>query len=239
MIDIQIIPILKDNYAYLLQSSCGKVAVIDPGEADPVIAVLSAQNLTLDFILNTHHHWDHTDGNAALKRKYSAQIVAPEKESSLIKGVDIAVKEGDVFMLGAEQAQIIETRGHTRGGICFYFADNAAIFTGDTLFSLGCGRLFEGTAQDMFDGFQKIMTLPDETLIYCGHEYTRGNAGFCLANDRDNEDLKKRIEEIKALRADGQPTIPTTLALEKKTNIFMQAKSAEEFAALRLKKDNF
>lgn len=239
MIDIQIIPILKDNYTYLLQSSCGKVAVLDPGEAAPVIEVLNAQGLKLDFILNTHHHWDHTDGNAALKRKYGAQIVAPEKEASLIKGVDIAVKEDDIFTLGTEQAQIIETPGHTRGGICFYFKDSAAIFTGDTLFSLGCGRLFEGTAQDMFNGFKKIMALPDETLIYCGHEYTRGNAGFCLSQDRDNENLKKRIEQIKALRAEGKPTIPTTLAMEKKTNIFMRAKSAEEFAALRLKKDNF
>lgn len=238
MIDTQIIPILKDNYAYLLQSPCGKVAVLDPGEADPIIEILSAQGLHPDFILNTHYHWDHTDGNTALKRKYGAQIIAPEKEAALIKDVDITVKEGDIFTLGTENAQIIETHGHTRGGICFYFEDSAAIFTGDTLFSLGCGRL-EGTAQDMFEGFQKIMALPDETLIYCGHEYTRGNAGFCLSQDRDNEDLKKRIEQIKTLRADGQPTIPTTLALEKKTNIFMQTKSAEEFAALRLKKDNF
>ncbi|PCI56380.1 MAG: hydroxyacylglutathione hydrolase [Alphaproteobacteria bacterium] len=237
--DIQIIPILKDNYTYLLQSSCGTVAVLDPGEAGPVIEVLNAQGLNLDFILNTHHHWDHTDGNAALKRKYSAKIVAPEKEGALIKNIDIAVKEGDIFTLGTERAQIIETPGHTRGGICFYFKDSAAIFTGDTLFSLGCGRLFEGTAQDMFNGFQKIMALPDETMIYCGHEYTRGNAGFCLAHDRSNEDLKKRIEQIKALRANNQPTIPTSLAMEKKTNIFIRAKSAEEFAALRLKKDNF
>lgn len=239
MIDIKIIPILKDNYAYLLKSPCGKVAVLDPGEADPIIEVLSAQGLRPDFILNTHHHWDHTDGNTVLKRKYGAQIVAPEKEATLIKGVDVTVKEGDVFIFGTENAQIIETRGHTRGGICFYFENSSAIFTGDTLFSLGCGRLFEGTAQDMFGGFQKIKALPDETLIYCGHEYTRGNAGFCLSQDRDNQDLKKRIEQIKALRADGQPTIPTTLAIEKKTNIFMQAKSAEEFAALRIKKDNF
>lgn len=239
MIDIQIVPILKDNYAYLLQSPCGKVAVLDPGEADPIIKILDEQGLNLDFILNTHHHWDHTDGNAALKRKYGAQIVAPEKEASLIKGVDIAIKGNDIFTFGAEQAQIIDTPGHTRGGICLYFKGSSTIFTGDTLFSLGCGRLFEGTAQDMFNGFQRIKALPDETMIYCGHEYTRGNAGFCLAQDRNNEDLKQRIEQIKYLRANNQPTIPTTLALEKKTNIFMQAKSAEEFAALRLKKDNF
>ncbi len=239
MIKIDIIPILKDNYAYLLKSNCGKVAVIDPGEASPIINILNKLDLNLDFILNTHHHWDHTDGNEELKHKYGAQIVAPAKEAHLINGIDITVTEGDTFTLGTEKAQIIETIGHTQGGVCFYFKDSAAIFTGDTLFSLGCGRIFEGTAQDMFNGFQKLKSLPDDTRVYCGHEYTRGNAGFCLANDRDNEDLKKRIEQVKILRSEGKPTIPTTIGMEQKTNIFMKAKSAEEFAALRIKKDNF
>ncbi|PCJ97492.1 MAG: hydroxyacylglutathione hydrolase [Zetaproteobacteria bacterium] len=238
MIDIQIIPVLKDNYSYLLRSPCGVTAILDPGEAAPIIAVLKEQNLKLDFILNTHHHWDHTDGNAALKSKYGAKIVAP-KNNSPIKNVDIPLTSNDVFTFGTQHVEIIETPGHTLDGICFYFEDSHAVFTGDTIFSLGCGRLFEGTAQDMFHSFQKIMALPDDTLIYCGHEYTRGNAGFCLAHDRDNEDLKKRIEQVKLLRAEGKPTVPSTLAMEKKTNIFMRAKSAEGFAALRLKKDNF
>ncbi|MCF6296004.1 MAG: hydroxyacylglutathione hydrolase [Flavobacteriaceae bacterium] len=239
MINVQIIPILRDNYTYLIRSENGLTAIIDPGEANPVIDVLEAQGLTLDYILNTHHHGDHTDGNTALKGKYNAQIVAPAKEARAIKDVDIALHEGDRFEFGDDSAHIIETPGHTAGGICFYFKQSGIVFTGDTLFSLGCGRLFEGTAQDMFASFQKLRALPDDTKVYCGHEYTRGNAGFCLSQDRENPALKARIEQVKDLRANNQPTLPTTIELEKETNIFMKAKSAEEFSALRQKKDSF
>ena len=240
MITVQIIPIIEDNYAYLIQSEDGTTAILDAGEASPIIDVLEERGLTPDYILTTHHHWDHVNGNSKIKAKYNAKIAAPEKEAPLIKGgVDITLKDGDIFTLGQDKAQIIETAGHTMGGICFYFKESGIIFTGDSVFSLGCGRLFEGTPTDMYTSFQKIMALPDETLIYCGHEYTKGNAGFCLANDRDNADLKHRIEEIKDLRMRGLPTIPVTLGMEKRTNIFMKAKSAEEFAALRHKKDNF
>ncbi len=239
MITVEIIPILKDNYAYLLTAPCGITAILDPGEVAPICKIIDTKNIKLDFILNTHHHWDHVDGNKELKKRYNAKIVAPQKEANQIWGVDQALKDGDVFKLGTEKAKIIETPGHTMGSICFYFKDSAALFTGDTLFSMGCGRLFEGTAQDMFQSFQKIMLLPDETQIYCGHEYTRGNAGFCLTHDHNNEALKNRITEVKNLRAQNKPTIPVSLALEKKTNIFMKAKNAEEFEKLRSQKDNF
>ncbi len=236
---IDIVPIFEDNYCYLLQSSCGVNSVIDAGQAEPVIKILNDRNIGLDFIISTHHHWDHVNGNIALKEKYDAQIIAPYKESLYIDGVDIAIKNGDLFDLGGDIMRAIETAGHTLGSTCYYFKDSHALFTGDTVFSMGCGRLFEGTPADMFASFQKIKALPDETMIYCAHEYTRGNAGFCLSQDRDNEDLKIRIKEVKELRAKGLPTLPVSLAVEKKTNIFMKAKTAEEFAALRLKKDNF
>ncbi len=239
MIKIEILPMFEDNYSFLLQSPCGVNAIIDPGDPTPTINFLNKNGLKLDFIINTHHHWDHVDGNAALKAKYGAQIVAPEKEAVQIGDVDIKLKDGDIFMLGEEAMLAIETAGHTMGALCYYFADSSALFTGDTVFSMGCGRLFEGTAEDMFKSFAKIMALPDDTMIYCAHEYTRGNAGFCLSQDRDNEDLRARIAQVKDLRVQNKPTIPVSLAIEKKTNIFMKAKSAEEFSALRIKKDTF
>ncbi|MGH1403469.1 MAG: hydroxyacylglutathione hydrolase [Alphaproteobacteria bacterium] len=237
MIKIDIIPVYSDNYAYLIQTPDGTTAVIDPGEAEPVIDVLDQRGLTLNYILNTHHHWDHVDGNPALRKRYDLQVVAPAKEVKKVGHVDIPLHDEDVFTLGDQKIHIIETPGHTIGGICFYFPASQVVFTGDSVFSMGCGRLFEGTAADMFASFQKIKSLPDDTLIYCGHEYTKGNAGFCLSQDKNNPDLKKRIEEIKQLRAQNLPTIPISLSIEKKTNIFMKAKSADEFAALRKKKD--
>lgn len=240
MMKIDMIPIISDNYAYYVESDDGVGAIIDPGEAAPIIAYLKAHNKTPSYIINTHHHWDHVNGNPKLQTLYDLPIAAPEKEISSVKGnVTIPLNDGDIFNIGNAQAHIIETPGHTRAGICLHFPEAKAVFTGDTLFSMGCGRLFEGTAADMYRSFQKLAALPDDTLVYCGHEYTKGNAGFCLAQDRENPALKKRIEEVKALRAQDKPTIPTTIGQEKATNIFMKAKSAEEFAALRQKKDNF
>lgn len=240
MIEIRILPILDDNYAYLIHSEDGTTAIVDPGEAAPVIQAIEERGLSLDYIINTHHHWDHVNGNPKLKEKYNAQIVAPARDAGRIKGgVDIALNDGDHFDLGTDRAEIIATPGHTLDGVCYYFKESKALFTGDTLFSMGCGRLFEGTPADMFQSFQKLQALPNEAQVYCGHEYTRANAGFCLTQDKHNEALKSRITEVKALREQGKPTIPTTLGLEKKTNVFMKAKSAEEFAALRQKKDNF
>ncbi len=239
MITVDMIPILDDNYAYLISAPCGTTAILDPGHGGQVVSYLNDKGVKPDYILNTHHHWDHVNGNPKVKATYRCKIAAPIRRKDLIKGgVDIPLREGDLFKLGDEEAIIIETPGHTMDGICFYFKESNIIFTGDTLFSMGCGRLFEGTAEDMFDSFQKISALPDETMIYCGHEYTRANAGFCLAMDRDSDALKQRIAEVKDLRAKGLPTVPVSLKCEKETNIFMKAKSAEEFAALRHKKDN-
>lgn len=240
MITVDILPILDDNYAYLISAPCGATAIIDPGHGSQVIKHLEEKNIKPNYILNTHHHWDHVNGNPKVKAKYGCKIAAPIRREDLIKGgVDIPLREGDIFKLGEEEAIIIETPGHTMDGICFYFKNSKIIFTGDTLFSMGCGRLFEGTPEDMFNSFQKIAALPDDTMIYPGHEYTRANAGFCLSEDRHNEALKARIAEVKDLRAKDMPSIPVSLKCEKETNIFMKAKSADEFAALRQKKDNF
>ncbi len=239
MITVELIPILKDNYAYMLLTEDGICTIVDPGEAEPIIKFLDSKNLKPAFILNTHHHGDHTAGNAELMARYNAKIIAPEKEAHKISGVDQTVKAGDTLKLENETIIIMPAEGHTAGGVLYYFKDCHKIFVGDTLFSLGCGRLFEGTAEQMFSALQSIATLPDETLIYCGHEYTLANSAFCLSIEPQNRDIQNRIEEVKHLREKNLPTIPTTLALEKKTNVFLKAKSAEDFAALRQKKDNF
>ncbi len=237
-LDIQIIPILKDNYAYLLRSG-DVVGVVDPGEAGPIIGALEREGLSLDYVLNTHHHGDHVAGNRELLERYGAQLVAPAAEASKIGAVDVSLSEGDRFKFGNATAHILETAGHTMGGICYYFEENKVLFSGDTLFSLGCGRLFEGTPADMFRSFEKLNALPDDVLVYCGHEYTQSNATFCLHVDPENESLKARAVEIESLRAAGKPTIPVSLGTEKATNAFMKAKSADEFAALRTLKDYF
>lgn len=237
MIDVTIIPILNDNYSYLIKSA-GKTAIIDPGEAKPVIDYLEEHDLHLDYILNTHHHGDHISGNAALKDKYGAIIAGPKSESHKIAALDQHLTEADQFIFGDESAQIIETPGHTLGHICFYFAESKILFSGDTLFSMGCGRLFEGTPEQMWDSLEKINALPDETMIYCGHEYTASNGAFCLTQEPDNHALKERMAQVKALRANNEPTVPVSLATEKETNVFLRAKNATHFAELRSLKDN-
>ncbi len=223
--DIEILPILSDNYAYILRADSGAVAVIDPGEAAPVLDALEARyNGRCDYVLNTHHHWDHTNGNAEILERTGATLIAPENV-------------GEVFDFDGHEAHILRTPGHTLDAICFYFTGENALFTGDTLFSMGCGRLFEGTAAQMWDSFQKIMALPDETRIYCGHEYTQANGGFCLQVEPDNTALQARMKEVLALRSKNLPTIPVTLGMEKKTNVFLRAGSAEKFAELRQLKD--
>ena len=153
--------------------------------------------------------------------------------------MNIALKDSETFNIGKEEIRAITTPGHTLGSTCYYFPKAGTVFTGDTLFSLGCGRIFEGTPTQMFDSFEKLKSLPDDTKVYCGHEYTRGNAGFCLSVDPNNKDLRERIVQVKALRSEGKPTLPSTIGLEKKTNVFMRTNSPEEFASLRHKKDVF
>ena len=235
--NISIIPILKDNYCYILQGGNGDTAAVDPADADAVSAYLDEHGLRLTHILNTHHHHDHVGGNEALKKKYGAEIIGPEAERARIPAMNKGVREGDIFSLCGEDFHVIETPGHTAGHIAFYAPIAAALFCGDTLFSLGCGRLFEGTAEEMWDTLQKIMALPDETKIYCGHEYTLANAAFCLSVEPDNSDLKTRADQVRNLRAKGKATIPSSIGMEKKTNVFLRAGSAERFAEIRKMKD--
>lgn len=239
MIDVTIIPTLKDNYAYLLVAEGGAVAVVDPGEAEPVQAVLLEKGLGLDYVLNTHHHGDHIAGNAALIEAWGAKLVGPRAETDRIPGMDILLDEGTAFSFGGEEVQVIETPGHTRGHICFYFPDSGVLFTGDTLFLMGCGRLFEGSAEEMFKSLSKIKALPDDTHVYCGHEYTVSGAQFCHHVLPDNDDIRHRLAHEQDVREAGQPTVPAALGLEKKTNVFLLVKSADELAAFRRMKDEF
>lgn len=239
MITVTIIPTLEDNYTYLLEGANGQTAVVDPGESGPVIVALSEKGLGLDFIFNTHHHSDHIAGNRDLCNAYSARICGPAADTQRIAGMDIGLRESETFDFGGEKMQILETPGHTSGAICLYFPESEILFTGDTLFSLGCGRLFEGTPEQMWESFQKIMALPDGTKIYCGHEYTQDNGTFCLSIEPDNADLLARMDDVKRLREENKPTLPTTLGLEKKTNVLLRAGSAQRFAQLREIKNRF
>ncbi len=237
MINITIIPALSDNYVYLLEADNGEVAVVDPGEAGPVIEALDEKNLTLDYILSTHHHYDHIGGNTDLIGKYSAKLVGPAKEEARIPNMDIMLHEGDHLVFGSEEIEVLETPGHTRGHICYYLPETGAVFTGDTLFLMSTGRLFEGTPKQMWGSLQKIAALPDETEVYCAHEYTLDNGEFCLSVEPDNAALQKRMEKVRALRADGKPTMPGNIGEEKETNAFLRARSAQRYGEIRGLKD--
>jgi len=228
---IDIIACLKDNYAYLV-SDDGLCAAIDPSEPGPVEAALRARGLRLTHILNTHHHWDHTGGNAALKQTYGAIVVGPAKDRERIPEIDIGVEESQGWRFGEHQVAILEVPAHTRGAIAFVFANG--VFTGDTLFAMGCGRLFEGTPAMMHESLAKLMALPDDTFVYCGHEYTLNNARFALTLEPANRELQARMKEVEALRKSGEPTIPSSIGLEKRTNPFLRTGSAEIRAALKM-----
>jgi hydroxyacylglutathione hydrolase len=238
MLSVTLVPVLQDNYSYIIQSGSA-VGIIDPGDSQPLIDRLEEMALVPHFIFNTHHHYDHTDGNEEIKERYGAKIIAPAHDSHRIKNIDHAVTDGETFQFGEDTVTVIETQGHTNGHVCFYFPESQILFSGDTLFSMGCGKLFEGTAKDLFISLERLKALPDTTKIYCGHEYTLNNGEFCLSIEPDNPDLLKRMEEVKALREQNLSTIPTTLALEKKTNVFLRAKDVEELATYRTLKDQF
>ena len=238
MMKVTLLPILNDNYAYILEVEDGSCAVVDPGEAEPIITYLDENSLSPVYILNTHHHGDHIAGNAALKNKYGAVVVGPEAERGRIKELDQGLQDGDVFSFHGHDAEIIACPGHTSGGISFYFKEDKVLFSGDTLFSMGCGRLFEGTPQQMFSSLERLAALPDDTLVYCGHEYTLSNAEFCLSVDAENAALRGRYDDVVRARENHQPTIPVSLGVEKQTNVFLRAKNADDFARLRLLKDD-
>lgn len=235
MLEIEIIPCLRDNYAYLLLDTSGNsVGVVDPSESVPVNAALMARNLALTHIFNTHHHWDHTGGNLDLKSRWGARIIGPGKDRARIPGLDEGVSEGDVYEFGACKARVLEIPGHTRGHIAFYFPESRALFCGDTLFSLGCGRLFEGTPAQMWDSLGKLRRLPAETKVYCGHEYTATNARFALSIDPDNAALQIRAREVAALRAKNLPTVPSTMESEIAANPFLRADDPALARALKM-----
>ena len=220
---ITTIPCLNDNYAYIIEENNSKtVGVVDPSEALPVISFLKNKNLKLNYILNTHHHFDHIGGNNELKKLYSAKVVGFIGDKHRIPGIDITLKDNEKWQFGNTPIKILHIPGHTLGHICFFFEQEKIAFTGDTLFSLGCGRIFEGDHKQMLTSLNKIKKLPKNTKIYCGHEYTYKNAEFCIKYDSNNDDLKKKFEIVKKLRSKNLPTIPTTLKDELNTNIFLR-----------------
>ncbi len=234
------IPILKDNYAWLLHDSASSaVAVVDPADPAPVIAAVEKAGGRLDLILLTHHHADHVAGTDAVRERFGAKVVGAAADAHRLPRLDIAVREDDEVKLGAAAGRVIDTPGHTRGQINYFFPDGAVLLAGDTLFSLGCGRLIEGTAEEMFTSLRKLAALPGETLICCGHEYTESNARFALSADPDNAALQVRAEEVRRLRAKGQPTVPSVMADERAANPFLRASDVSAFADLRSRKDRF
>ena len=230
------IPCLKDNYAYIICDSSSKTTgVVDPSEAKPIISFLKKEKMKLNYILNTHHHFDHIGGNIELKKIYNAKVVGFKGDKHRIPGIDITVKDNEAWNFGNSTVKIFHIPGHTLGHICFFFEKEKIVFTGDTLFSLGCGRIFEGDHKQMFDSLNKIKKLPKNTKIYCGHEYTYKNAEFCLKYDNNNIHLKKKFEKIKKLRRNNLSTIPSSLEEELKSNIFLRCDKKELKAKLNMK----
>lgn len=237
-LEIVRIPVLSDNYVWLVhEPESGETMAVDPAVAEPVLAEADARGWKITQIWNTHWHPDHTGGNAAIKEASGCVITGPEAESERIPTLDRKVKEGDVVKLGAVAARVLDVPAHTAGHIAFHFADDHAAFVGDTLFAMGCGRLFEGTADQMYVNMRKLEALGDDTRIYCAHEYTQSNGRFALTVEPDNAALVARMDQVNAMRERGEPTVPTTIALERATNPFMRAGSVEELAERRAAKD--
>jgi len=254
MLEIITLPVLSDNYIFLLhEPASGNTAVVDPAVAEPVLVMLGKRNWQLTYILNTHHHWDHVGANLELQQQTGCRIIASNYDRERIPGIDESVGEGDRIQLGGSTGMVLETPGHTLGHIVYYFPDAQALFCGDTLFVMGCGRLFEGSAAQLFDSLQKLQQLPDATRVFCAHEYTRNNARFALSVEPDNAELHKAIEDIDRLRSQDLPTVPSTISQEKACNPFFRTDSAtiqktldmqgqppvEVFTRLRTLKDHF
>ena len=222
-LDIEQFICRSDNYGVLIHdpaSNC--TAAIDAPDALAIEAALRRRGWTLDFIFTTHHHFDHVDGNLALKEKFGLTIIGPEAEKDKIPGIDRTVRDGDTFPFGQFMVNVIATPGHTAGEVSFHIPDAKVVFTGDTLFALGCGRLFEGTPAMMLESLRRLAALPGDTAVYCGHEYTEGNARFALTIDPENATLRERARDIAQLRANDRMTLPSTIALELATNPFLR-----------------
>jgi hydroxyacylglutathione hydrolase len=237
---IQIIRCLQDNYSYvLIDESTNSACVIDPSEANPIINFLEKNNIKLKYILNTHHHYDHVGGNKELKKKYNSTIIGFSGDKDRIPEIDLLLEDQQMWKADNFEAKIIHMPGHTKGHIIYHFINEKIIFTGDTLFSLGCGKIFEGTYDQMYNSLNKFKKLPLDTKIYCGHEYTLENSQFCLEHDPVNKNLISKVSEIKKNINKGLPTIPSTLQDELECNIFLRANDIESFSKLRYLKDNF
>ncbi len=247
-------PCLSDNYGYLVHDQENDLtAAIDTPDATRIEEALKDKGWKLTHILNTHHHFDHSGGNEVLKKKWGCIIVGSASDAARIPGIDVKVSDGDYFEFGNHKAKVLDVSGHTQGHIAYYFQDDALLFSGDALFALGCGRLFEGSAEQMWNSLQKLIALPDNTMVYCAHEYTQSNARFAITIEPQNQDLQKRVKEINSLRQANKPTVPSNLGLEKRTNPFLRPMSSdlqetlglvgaplvEVFAETRLRKDNF
>ena len=240
MVEIVRIPALSDNYVWLIhEPASGETAVVDPAEAAPVLDAAAARGWTVTQIWNTHWHPDHTGGDAAIKQATGCTVTGPAAEAHRIPTLDRLVAEGDRVTLGPLEAAVMEVPAHTAGHIAYHVPSEEVVFSGDTLFAMGCGRLFEGNAEQMHRNLQRLAQLPPETRVYCAHEYTLSNARFAVTVEPANEALAARAAEVEAARARGEATVPTTIALELDTNPFVRARSAEELAERRLAKDNF
>ena len=253
-LEIVTIPCLSDNYAFLAHDAVsGQTALIDAPEPGPILAALDARNWKLSHVLLTHHHWDHVDGLAGILEHHSAKVIGAAADAHRLPHLDLQVREGDTFEIGGEPVHVLDVSGHTIGHIAFYMPESTAVFTADSLMALGCGRLFEGTPAQMWASLGKLAALPDETIVCSGHEYTQSNAKFAITVDPDNAALQQRTKDIDRARAAGEPTVPSTLALEKATNPFLRATDpgiktqlgmenadpVSVFAEIRARKDRF
>jgi len=237
-LEIVRVPVLADNYVWLVHDGAsGETLVVDPAVADPVLAAAAARGWTISQIWNTHWHGDHIGGNAGIVAATGAKVTAPLAELQKIPDVDRPVGEGDHVRIGAHEAVVMAVPAHTAGHIAYHFADDGVIFVGDTMFAMGCGRLFEGTAEQMFRNMGRFAALPDETQVYCAHEYTLSNGKYALRAEPDNEAVKARLAQVETMRARGEATVPTTIALELATNPFLRSSSVAELARRRAEKD--
>lgn len=238
MLEVVRLPALSDNYIWLLHDDASsQTVVVDPAEAQPVLDAAAARGWAIDQIWNTHWHPDHIGGNAAIKAATGCTITGPRAEAGKIGTLDILVREGDMVAIGDHAAKVLDVPAHTSGHIAYHLADDAMIFVGDTLFAMGCGRLFEGTAEQMFANMTRFAALPSETAVYCAHEYTLSNGRFALTIEPENAAIVARMVDVEAARARGDATIPTSIGKERATNVFMRASDVSEFARRRKAKD--
>jgi hydroxyacylglutathione hydrolase len=236
--EIVAVPAFADNYIWLVHDEpSGETAVVDPGDAAPALAEAERRGWTVTQVWNTHWHPDHTGGNLAVKDTTGASISGPGRGA--IPGRDVALREGDQLGIGDHLGRVIEIPGHTLDHIALIFDDERVAFVGDTLFAMGCGRLFEGTPEQMHGSLQRLAELPDDTQLYCGHEYTLANAAFAAHAEPGNDAITHRLEQVKMLRDEGKITVPTSVADERRTNPFVRARDWQEFARLRAEKDRF